>query len=353
MVWNEKAKKGIEGGKNNMASMQVCTNVFGYSGCDAYPVDCDGNRDGICDLYEKPAGANFGIYFLYRLGSCSPTGSGNFNLSRYVNGNWSFWVAYPKDSYVGYCYLELIGTWAAGRYKMEFQGASAEFKICPTVPTSLVLYNGHTAKIGQKIELHGSLMNNFGFDCGNQPLAIKYSDDGGATFKLLRNISTDVTGNFWTEYTVSLPVGNYILKAEFASRKITNPDGYWYTLIGTESTTLNITVVQPQGTLNVSTASEPPGSVIAGDIYVNGVLKGNTTISIPLTPGSYWVTFGNVAGYTKPSPKSALIVDGQITTITGTYTKGEPEPTPNIALLLIPAAVAGAAAWYLKRKKKK
>ncbi len=85
-----------------------------------------------------------------------------------------------------------------------------------------------------------------------------------------------------------------------------------------ESQTTTVTGTYPlvvqYGTLSVSTTP------VAGDILIDGSLKGNGSWTGQLTVGSHTVSFGNVEGYQKPADKNVNIEAGQTTTVTGTYT---------------------------------
>jgi hypothetical protein len=59
---------------------------------------------------------------------------------------------------------------------------------------------------------------------------------------------------------------------------------------------------------------------VAGTIYVNGVRMNDWGCWVPLTPGSYTVSFGDVPGYAKPADQVVLVTAGTTVTVTGTYT---------------------------------
>lgn len=45
---------------------------------------------------------------------------------------------------------------------------------------------------------------------------------------------------------------------------------------------------------------------VSGDIYIDGEYRGTQALNIILDPGTYTVSFGDIAGYITPSP---LVVD--------------------------------------------
>lgn len=101
-----------------------------------------------------------------------------------------------------------------------------------------------------------------------------------------------------------------------------------------------------QGTLYVDTTP------VKGEVYVNGTSWGIAPQTRNLNPGTYTVSFGEVKGYTKPAPQTATVIEGQTTTITGTYA---PTPTPKpklqlplLALLIL--ATIGTTAVILKKE---
>lgn len=98
-----------------------------------------------------------------------------------------------------------------------------------------------------------------------------------------------------------------------------------------------------KGTLTVNTIS------VAGDIYVNGTLVGIGSFTGDFDPGVYTVSFGDVVGYVKPSSQTATITEGQITTITGTYTKIQ---LAGMGWIIMIPIVGGVIWWLLKGRKK-
>jgi hypothetical protein len=73
------------------------------------------------------------------------------------------------------------------------------------------------------------------------------------------------------------------------------------------------------GTLSVSTTP------VSGGIRVDGSQVGSGSWSGPVAVGSHTVSFGDVAGYTAPGPRTVTVTEGQTTSVTGTYTQGPPE----------------------------
>ncbi|MBZ0168535.1 MAG: putative Ig domain-containing protein, partial [Kofleriaceae bacterium] len=84
-------------------------------------------------------------------------------------------------------------------------------------------------------------------------------------------------------------------------------------LFNQASITVNYTVTQSTGTLNVTTTP------VKGDIYVDGTLRGNEWISISLPAGSHTVSFGEVSGYTTPAQRSVTITANETVVIAVAY----------------------------------
>jgi hypothetical protein len=81
-------------------------------------------------------------------------------------------------------------------------------------------------------------------------------------------------------------------------------------------TTVVTGVFTQLGALHVVTSPAVPGT-----IYVNGVPMDDWGMWVELPAGSYTVSFGDVAGYTKPADQVGVIVTaGTSTTVTGYYT---------------------------------
>jgi hypothetical protein len=62
-------------------------------------------------------------------------------------------------------------------------------------------------------------------------------------------------------------------------------------------------------------------SPVSGDISINGEYRGTKDINIELEEGIYMVTFGDVAGYTTPSPLNITVNPGFTALVTIEYTK--------------------------------
>lgn len=73
------------------------------------------------------------------------------------------------------------------------------------------------------------------------------------------------------------------------------------------------------GTLNVWT------SPVSGDIFVNGTMMGNGSWTGELSPGTYTVSFGDVAGYYTPAAVQVTIVANQQMDVEGVYTEEPPQ----------------------------
>jgi hypothetical protein len=59
---------------------------------------------------------------------------------------------------------------------------------------------------------------------------------------------------------------------------------------------------------------------VAGTIYVDGVPVNDWGCWVPLAPGTYTVSFGDVPGYTKPGDQTVIVTAGTTVVVTGTYT---------------------------------
>lgn len=62
-------------------------------------------------------------------------------------------------------------------------------------------------------------------------------------------------------------------------------------------------------------------SPVGGDVFVNGEYRGTKDINIELEQGTYTVSFGNVTGYTAPSPLSVTVNPGFAALVTVEYTR--------------------------------
>lgn len=83
------------------------------------------------------------------------------------------------------------------------------------------------------------------------------------------------------------------------------------TMTANQNCTATFTVPTTTGTLTVTTTP------VSGPIFVDGTLSGNGSISIQLPAGVHTVSFGDVSGFTTPSPQSVTIPAGQTTSVTG------------------------------------
>jgi hypothetical protein len=59
---------------------------------------------------------------------------------------------------------------------------------------------------------------------------------------------------------------------------------------------------------------------VSGTIYVDGVPMNDWGCWVPLLPGEYTVSFGDVPGYTKPADQIVSVTAGGTIIVTGTYT---------------------------------
>ena len=62
-------------------------------------------------------------------------------------------------------------------------------------------------------------------------------------------------------------------------------------------------------------------SPVGGDIFVNNEYRGTKDINIELEQGTYTISFGNVTGYTTPSPLNITINPGFTALVTIEYTR--------------------------------
>ncbi len=60
---------------------------------------------------------------------------------------------------------------------------------------------------------------------------------------------------------------------------------------------------------------------VKGDVFINGEYRGTGDLNIELEQGTYAVTFGNVAGYTTPSPLNINVNPGYTALVTIEYVK--------------------------------
>ena len=99
---------------------------------------------------------------------------------------------------------------------------------------------------------------------------------------------------------------------------------------GSGTTQAHITAEIPEtGTLSVDTTP------VKGEVFVDGASWGTAPQSQVVNVGIYTVTFGDVAGYTKPDPEDATVLDGETTEVIGTYT---PITEPDFAITVNPTS---------------
>lgn len=188
---------------------------------------------------------------------------------------------------------------------------------------------------------------------------------------LLKVSTTPVSGEVYVNgsfigrgYAVAeLKVGSYLVSFGPVTGYV-NP-AYQTVIIQRDRTTevTGVYVVLPpiSGTLKVATTP------VAGDIFVNGELIGNGSISIPLLVGLYTVSFGSVTNHITPNNFTASVFENQTTVITGVYIEytppngngpppngndngnGLPPPIPWIPIAVVSAIVLVTAILWLKR----
>jgi hypothetical protein len=81
------------------------------------------------------------------------------------------------------------------------------------------------------------------------------------------------------------------------------------------ATTVYNGVFTVHGSLRIITSPAVPGTV-----FVDGVARDDWGMWQSMLPGTYTVSFGDVAGHTTPAPQTATIGASNLTTITGVYT---------------------------------
>lgn len=62
-------------------------------------------------------------------------------------------------------------------------------------------------------------------------------------------------------------------------------------------------------------------SPVSGDIYINDEYRGTQDLNIIIDPGTYSISFGDVAGYVTPYPLTVEVRHDYTTIITVEYTK--------------------------------
>ncbi|MGB8215927.1 MAG: peptidoglycan DD-metalloendopeptidase family protein [Candidatus Methanoperedens sp.] len=87
-----------------------------------------------------------------------------------------------------------------------------------------------------------------------------------------------------------------------------------------QTTTVPVTyvLIQTTGTLSVTT-KDSSGQQISGNILVDGASQGTGSWNGLVSTGSHTVSFGEVSGYTTPSPQTVNVNTGQTTTVPVTY----------------------------------
>jgi phenylpyruvate tautomerase PptA (4-oxalocrotonate tautomerase family) len=85
-------------------------------------------------------------------------------------------------------------------------------------------------------------------------------------------------------------------------------------VVNVDATTVVTGVFTQVGYLHVTT-----NPAVAGTISVNGVPMDDWGVWVSLPAGSYTVSFGDVAGYTKPADQVVNVIAGSTTPVTGNY----------------------------------
>jgi hypothetical protein len=132
--------------------------------------------------------------------------------------------------------------------------------------------------------------------------------------------------------TLQIPAGIHTITFEDVSGYIP-PAAQTITLPanGNQTVTGTYVVIPPpppaKGTLKVTTTP------VAADIYVEGVNMGLSPIVVELDVGTYTVSFGDVAGYTKAADTTITLNDGGIVEVVGTYSPVAPPPSSNVPIV--------------------
>jgi hypothetical protein len=121
--------------------------------------------------------------------------------------------------------------------------------------------------------------------------------------------------------SVKLPVGPYTIHftdvpgyATPANQTVTVKAGLTTTVTGN---------FQQLGYLHVTT-----NPAHAATISIDGKVRDNREVLLPLTPGQHTVHFGDVANYTSPADEQVTVVAGSTVTVAGNYVPGvNPGPT--------------------------
>lgn len=262
-----------------MASLEIGRDIFAYTSCDAYIVGCDGTPNQQCLVWQKNINDWFLIYALYRLGVCSYIPSADIVWSKY-NHNTHKWEEVWRRSfggYYGYCWYSLNWVWDMALYKVEYQGLTATFRVCPYVPTTITISVDKPLNIGSKVVFSGTLAEQstyWSFSVYNQHVLIGYMS--GATFNKIAEGYTDVNGNYSIPWTVNLPVGTYDFKAFFDGEMISGiydtDIPLWYTLLASEA--LFTLPVSPALPIPTSLTVNSPDNVLKNQTFqVWGQLK--------------------------------------------------------------------------------
>ncbi len=125
---------------------------------------------------------------------------------------------------------------------------------------------------------------------------------------LVNGIPRDEWGLAW----VKMAPGTYTVS--FTSvYGMTPPAPATVTVTATATTTYNglFTVL---GSLRILTSPALPATV-----FVNGIPRDDWGMWQSMAPGTYTVSFGDLAGYATPAPQTAIVTANALTTITGSY----------------------------------
>gem|GEM_PF-5432488 len=151
------------------------------------------------------------------------------------------------------------------------------------------------------------------------------SSPSGASFSLSGAYSYNGTAP-WSKSPA--PTGSYTIAWGDMSG-YTKPSSESQTLSNSSSLTFNGTYVAAPITINVNTTRSDATFDLSGPANYSG--SGISWTKSDAPAGTYTISYGNVAGYDKPTSESKAGSPGQSITFTGTYTLKKPDPPTNLS----------------------
>ncbi len=149
------------------------------------------------------------------------------------------------------------------------------------------------------------------------------------TYGLLRVTTNPPTGaqividgiprDDWGLAWLKLPPGTYTVS--FSQTYGVTPPAPQTVTVTAGATTVYDGVFTVHGSLRIITFPALPAT-----IFVNGVARDDWGMWQSMPPGTYTVSFGDVAGYTTPASQTAIVAANTLTSITGTYTAHTASP---------------------------